>query len=136
MSKKNGNGWKHPGMRSHDYGRSTDHDHDKRSYAGIGPKNYRKSDESIKDEVCEMLYWSPDVDSRRVDVLVENGVVKLQGFVDSRHAKRTSEAIIEDIFGVVDIQNELIITKKLDINSDKIITRGDDGLHSEETVPR
>jgi|GEM_PF-6605156 len=136
MNIKNGNGWKHPGKSSHNYGRSIDHDHDKRTYAGIGPRSYHKSDESIKEEVCEILFWNPDVDSTQVEVSVESGVVRLEGFVDSRHAKRTSEAIIEDIFGIVDIQNELIIKKDLDMNSDKIITRGDDGLHSEETIPR
>lgn len=129
-------GWRHPGMRSDNYGRSSINDHDRRTYAGIGPKGYSRNDESIKEEVCEILIWSPDVDAREIDVFVKDGIVRLEGFVDSRYSKKQSESLLEEVSGIVDIENQLIIKKKLDIDSDKIITRGDDGLYSEETIPR
>ena len=34
MKKEIGKGWKHPGHNSSNYGRSKDHDHDRRVYAG------------------------------------------------------------------------------------------------------
>jgi hypothetical protein len=133
---KKGAGWKHPGMRSGDYGRSPDHDHDRRAYSGIGPKNYERKDENIYEEVCEILLWNPDVDASEIDVMVKDGHVLLNGFVDSRHAKKISEQALEKVTGIVDIQNRLIIKKDLDIDSDKIIARGDDGLFTQETLQR
>lgn len=135
MQNKNGKGWKRPGMRSQDYGLS-DHNHNHRVYAGIGPKGYKRKDTSIRDEVCEILLWDPDVDASEIDVSVMDGHVLLNGFVDSRHAKKRAERVLEKVSGIQDIHNRLIIKKDLDINSDKIIARGDDGLFTEETLQR
>lgn len=142
MYNSQGKGWKRPGMRSSDYGESLDHDHDRRIYAstvnysGIGPRGYCRSDSNIHEEICEILFWDPDVDASGIEVNVSQGVVSLTGEVDSRHAKRMAEAVIEDVRGVEDILNRLKIKKTLDMDSDKTITRGDDGLFSQETIER
>lgn len=131
--------WKHPGFRSSDYSLSADHDHDRRiyaaaaSYRGAGPRGYNR-DERLREEVCECLKWSPDVDASEIEVHVRDNCVFLDGSVDSRHAKKIAEEIAEDIFGVSDVFNNLLIRPTLDVNSDKIITRGDDGLYSEESI--
>jgi hypothetical protein len=54
--------------------------------------------------------------------------------VDSRHAKIRAEAVVESIPGVEDVFNLLIVKPNLDMDSDKIITRGDDGLFSQESI--
>lgn len=142
MQNSQGKGWKRPGMRSSDYGEAPDHDHDRRIYAsaadysGIGPQGYRRSDSLIRDEICEILYWDPDVDASNIEVEVSEGIVSLMGEVDSRHAKRMAEAVIENLRGVEDILNRLQIRKTLDMDSDKTITRGDDGLFSQETIEK
>jgi hypothetical protein len=142
MHNSHGKGWKRPGMRSSDYGEATDNDHDRRIYAstvnysGIGPRGYRRSDSNIHDEICKILYWDPDVDASEIEVKVSHGVVSLLGEVDSRHAKRMAEAVVENVRGVEDVLNRLKIKKNLDMNSDKTITRGDDGLFSQETIER
>jgi osmotically-inducible protein OsmY len=105
-------------------------------HVGKGPRRYKRSDESIKEEVCEILYWHPDVDASDIEVHVKEGCVYLRGNVDSRHAKKMSERIIEDVSGVEDVQNRLSLKHTLDIYSDKTITRGEDGLFSQESLQR
>lgn len=131
--------WKHPGSRAGDYGISSDHDHDRRTYAaagsyrGIGPVGYNR-DEKLREEVCEQLKWNPEVDASEIEVHVRDNCVFLEGSVDSRHSKKIAEKVTEDIFGIKDVFNNLIVRATLDVNSDKIITRGDDGLYSEESI--
>lgn len=74
---------------------------------GKGPRNWKKSDERIKEEICEALYYDRYVDASDIDVNVEDGVVYLRGWVESRDAKREAEKCIEDVVGVFDIRNEL-----------------------------
>jgi hypothetical protein len=141
MEKPNKFGWYRPGMKSENYGISYSHDHDYRTYSntnysGIGPNNYQRSDHSIYEEVCELLKWDPEVDARGIEVSVRGGVVFLEGNVDSRHAKRRAEIILDHVRGILDVQNHIYIKPQLDINSKKIIARGDDGLFSQEISPQ
>jgi osmotically-inducible protein OsmY len=53
------------------------------------PAYVAKSDEEIKEDIDDELWWSPFVDADQVDVSVEDGVATLNGAVDSwyeRHA--------------------------------------------------
>jgi hypothetical protein len=129
-------GWNRPGRHSSDYGLSIRHNHDKRSYAGIGPKGYRRSDRSIKEEASETLFWSPDVDASELELDVQDGCIFLKGFVDSRHAKKLAQELIESLSGVNDVQNQLIIKRNLDLEEDKIIARGENGLFSQEIIQK
>jgi BON domain len=79
----------------------------RRDFAGRGPKNYRRSDERITDDVNEALTRSPYIDATDVDVRVEGGAVTLIGSVDDRGAKRLAEDIAESCFGVRDVSNQL-----------------------------
>ena len=54
-------------------------------YAGRGPKGYQRSDERLKEEVCEQLTADPDVDASDVEVSVQNGEVTLEGTVHTRN---------------------------------------------------
>jgi osmotically-inducible protein OsmY len=133
--------WSRPGLHSSDYGYSRDHNHDTRNYSstsyyGKGPKGYQRTDSRIQEEVCEVLLWSPDVDASEIEVSVTEGIVSLKGFVDSRHAKKEAERVIDHLTGIQDIQNQLIIKNQLDMEEDKIITRGDDGLFSQEIIQK
>lgn len=141
MKKPNEKGWLRPGMRSSDYGIYFHHDHDYRTYSGmnytgLGPKGYRRPDNLIEEEVCELLKWDTEVDASEIEVFVQDGLVNLKGSVDSRHAKRRAENILDHVKGVIDIQNGIYIKPTLDVDSDKIITRGDEGLFSQEITQR
>lgn len=92
-------------------------DHSSRGYgqrdagfSGKGPKGYKRSDEKIREEVCEILFRNPMVDASDIEVKVQEGLVILSGTVDSRFAKREAENAIENLTGVVDVQNELRLT--------------------------
>lgn len=74
---------------------------------GKGPKNWIRSDERIREEVCEALYESYDVDATDIEVLVAEGVVTLKGTVNSRFAKKEAEDCIDFLRGVKDVRNEL-----------------------------
>jgi BON domain-containing protein len=77
------------------------------------PRNYRRSDELIRDEICKRLAFTPEVDATDVDVIVKDGEVTLRGNVDDRFEKRLVEDIIENTFGVRDLLNELRIGTRL-----------------------
>ena len=76
---------------------------------GKGPKGYKRSNERIHEEVCEALYRNQIVDASNIEVKVDDGVVTLSGTVASRYAKREVENCIENLSGIVDIRNELLL---------------------------
>lgn len=83
----------------------------KRNYYGFGPKGYRRSDQKLKDEARLLLNQDPILDSSNINIEVFNNVIYLRGFVDSRKDKKRAELLIEDIFGIEDIQNQLKIMR-------------------------
>jgi hypothetical protein len=79
------------------------------TFAGRGPKGYRRSDERIREDVNDRLTWSPELDATDIEVRVNDGEVTLTGVVEDRRAKRLAEDLVEDVFGVQDVQNQLKI---------------------------
>lgn len=77
------------------------------SHYGKGPKGYQRSEERIKEEVCDILTHDHRVDASNIEVSIENGVVVLKGTVDDRQSKRLAEEAIENVQGVADVRNEL-----------------------------
>lgn len=80
-------------------------------YTGRGPSNYRRSDDRIKDEVCQRLTRHGQIDARKIQIDVSEGVVTLRGSVGDRRMKRITEDTIESIPGVQDIHDELTVQK-------------------------
>jgi osmotically-inducible protein OsmY len=76
-------------------------------FAGRGPKNYRRSDERIKDDIIRNLTDDDFVDATDIDVQISNGEVTLTGTIDSRSAKRRVEELTESIRGVSNVENRL-----------------------------
>ena len=79
------------------------------SYRGRGPKNWRRSDEAIRELVNERLTDHDDVDATDIEVAVENAEVTLNGLVTSRREKRIAEDIAWSCGGVHDVHNRLRI---------------------------
>lgn len=75
--------------------------------SGKGPKGYTRSDERIREEVCDCLTDDPHLDASEIDVQVKAGEVTMSGTVDSRGAKRHAEDLIEHLSGVKHVQNNL-----------------------------
>jgi hypothetical protein len=76
-----------------------------------GPKNYRRSDERIREDVCECLWRDPDIDAGDVSVEVEAGVVRLEGTVPVRRMKHRIEDVAADCPGVNDVENRIRIAR-------------------------
>jgi osmotically-inducible protein OsmY len=80
-------------------------------YRGRGPKSFSRSDERLKEEICERLTDHPDIDASEIDVEVNQGVVTLSGNVDSRWMKYLSEELVEEVHGIKDVKNEIRIVR-------------------------
>lgn len=76
-------------------------------FFGRGPKGYQRSDERIREEICDRLMAHPDIDASHLEVNVTRGIVTLDGSVEDRHEKRLAELISEDAVGVNDVENRL-----------------------------
>ena len=76
-------------------------------FRGRGPKNYRRSDDRLREEVCDRLTDNEWLDASDVEVNVVAAEVILTGMVDSRYAKRLAENIAESVSGVSNVQNNL-----------------------------
>jgi hypothetical protein len=74
---------------------------------GKGPKNYQRSDERIREEVCERLTFDPDIDASDICVYVKDREVRLTGYVRERALKDMVERLIEHVAGVEGVHNEL-----------------------------
>jgi hypothetical protein len=78
-------------------------------FFGRGPKGYRRSDERIREEICDRLMTHPDIDASDMELSVKNGIVTMNGTVEDRHEKRLAEYIAEDALGVDDVENRLTV---------------------------
>ncbi len=79
------------------------------SHRGKGPVGYTRSDERIRELVCDALTDDHYVDATHIEVTVRNGEVTLAGTVDDRVQKRMAEACVESVGGVKDVHNQLRI---------------------------
>ena len=82
------------------------------SFRGRGPKNWRRSDERIRESVNELLTDHDGIDATDVDVTVANGEVTLEGQVGSRWEKRLAEDIAASCGGVHDVHNRLRVADR------------------------
>jgi BON domain len=78
-----------------------------------GPKGYQRSDERLKEDICERLMMSHYIDSSDVSVEVRGARVALEGTVPSRHMKHAIEDIVDACPGVQDIDNRVRIANPL-----------------------
>lgn len=76
-------------------------------HRGRGPKNYTRSDERIREDVCDRLCDDPALDASDIEVKVASGEVTLSGQVASRDERRRAEDCAEQISGAKHVQNNL-----------------------------
>jgi osmotically-inducible protein OsmY len=82
---------------------------DDAGYRGKGPRNYKRSDNNILEEVCDLLMDDSAVDASNIEVSVQEGQVYLSGSVDDREMKRRAERILDQVSGIKDIRNLLLL---------------------------
>lgn len=89
-------------------------DHRTETFAGRGPKGYRRSDDRIREDVCDRLTDDPRIDATEVEVAVANGEVTLSGLVLSRAQKHHAEDLVERITGVREVHNNLRVGRPME----------------------
>ncbi len=81
-------------------------------FSGVGPKNYTRSDDRIREDVCDNLTGEPRLDAADIEVKVESGEVTLDGTVPSSRCKRQAEDLAEEVSGAKHIQNNLRVAER------------------------
>lgn len=66
-------------------------------------------DAAITAKVKAALLNAEDVPATQISVETTNGVVRLNGFVDSRHAERRAVAVTRTVDGVKDVQDRITV---------------------------
>jgi osmotically-inducible protein OsmY len=93
---------------------------DRRTYKGLvnwgraarglePPFEYRRSDEFLRELICERLSQDPAIDAVDVSVDVAQGEVTLTGTVCSRDQERVIEDFLADVNGVAEVHNMLVV---------------------------
>jgi len=81
-------------------------------HRGKGPRGYSRSDDRIKEDVCERLSDDSYVDASDIDIRVEGSEVVLSGTVNSKEEKRRAEDLVESISGVRNVENHLKVNPR------------------------
>jgi hypothetical protein len=81
------------------------------AHFGKGPKGYQRSDERIREDVCDRLAQDDELDASDITVSTSGGEVTLEGSVPDRHSKHRAEDIVDAVSGVSDIHNRLKVDK-------------------------
>jgi hypothetical protein len=76
-------------------------------YSGKGPEGYQRSNDGIREDVCQRLQAHGWIDASKCKVKVEGGIVTLEGSVASREEKRLANDVAESVSGVRDVRNLL-----------------------------
>lgn len=103
-------GMPHPMHQQHGYGLSqyaSPTEPERGPHYGKGPKGYKRSDDRIREEICEVMSRQGYIDASDIEVMVEGGVVRLTGLVETREEKRALEQMADHVHGVEEVQNEI-----------------------------
>lgn len=86
-------------------------DQERTDLRGRGPKGYTRSDERIREEVCDRLSDDPFVDASEIEVAVSGGEVTLSGTAGNREERRRAEDCAERVSGVTHVQNNVRVNQ-------------------------
>lgn len=78
---------------------------------GRGPRGYTRSDDRIKEDVCDRLTDDWRVDASDIGISVNQSEVTLDGTVGSREERRRAEDLAESVSGVRHVQNNLRVAQ-------------------------
>jgi osmotically-inducible protein OsmY len=84
-----------------------------RDHRGKGPKGYQRTDERLRERLCELLSDDPRIDATDIDVHVQGGEITLTGFVDSRRTKFLVEELVANTCNT-EVTNRLQIRRPED----------------------
>lgn len=76
-------------------------------HRGKGPKNYTRSPERIKDDAANRLFEDSLVDASDIELNVKGNDLVLSGTVPSLFQKHRAEALVINVSGVKEVENNL-----------------------------
>jgi osmotically-inducible protein OsmY len=79
----------------------------------------KTSDSEIAQRVCHVLEWDPMIPKDKIQVVVEDAVVKLRGKVDWHYQKDLAFKDASKISGVLHIDNGIEVTPKVSVGDVK-----------------
>ncbi|MFA9441176.1 BON domain-containing protein [Uliginosibacterium sp. sgz301328] len=77
-----------------------------------GPKGYTRSDDRLREDICERLTFAHHLDVSDVSVTVQDGKVTLEGTVPDRRSKHAIEDVVDESWGVREIDNRVRIARQ------------------------
>ncbi len=83
-----------------------------RRQSNAGPRGRRRSDESLRDEIREILTADPELEVTDMEVEVEGGAVTLTGAVIDSDARLLAEELVETLPGVREVHNRLRVDRE------------------------
>jgi hypothetical protein len=79
---------------------------------GPAPRGYQRSDERIREDICDALMRRSELDASDIEIKVSQGEVTLEGNVSDRREKFLVEQISESIPGVKDVNNSVKVKRQ------------------------
>jgi hypothetical protein len=79
------------------------------NFSGLGPKGYQRKSFRIIKEACEILAQDKYLDASGIQVGIDEKVLFLRGEVLSRSDKKRAETLVENIPGIIDVANQLVV---------------------------
>lgn len=86
-------------------------------YRGLAPRGYSRSDERIREDICDELTRRPDIDPGRLTVTVAGAEVTLEGAVEDLASRRLADDIATHCAGVRQVHNHLRIERAVEKKS-------------------
>ena len=102
-----GSTWNQRRDESYDFGEQKKRDDERAKHRGKGPKGFKRSDDSIREDINSRLTDDAYLDASEIEVAVENGDVTLTGTVPDKSSKRRAEDVAELVSGVSNVENRL-----------------------------
>lgn len=88
-----------------------------------GPKGYTRSDDRLREDICERLTFANHLDVSDVSVTVQDGKVTLEGTVPDRRSKHAIEDVVDESWGVREIDNRVRIARQGSFEEDQSMSR-------------
>ncbi len=76
-----------------------------------GVERRRRSDESLAQEIREILTADPELEAVAIEVEVEGGAVTIAGEVADPDARLLAEELVESVVGVREVKNRLRVAR-------------------------
>jgi len=81
------------------------------THGGKGSRHYNRPDYAIYEDLCKRLTNDPTIDASEIEVFVKEGIVYLDGQVDSRYTRELVEEIAERIQGVQIVESTVRVPR-------------------------